>query len=122
MLILLAIIVTIAIIAFIAYILQTHGKENYNYSILSIGGLGVSFLGVIAFVVSYYYYRNDNPFGMIVFILLGCTPYVMMLIRDTKKMTIPLAIASGLLRLVISALLVMAIICYGLKGTSSKKD
>jgi phosphate starvation-inducible membrane PsiE len=120
MLILLAIIVVIALIALAAYFLQVHGKEEYNYSILSIGGLGVSFLGVIAFVVSYYYYRNDNPFGMIVFILLGCTPYVMMLIRDTKKMNIPLAFASGLLRLVISALLIVAILCYCMKGTSKE--
>ena len=122
MFILLAIII-IVLIALAAYFLQVHGKEEYNYSILSAGGLGVSFLGAIAFVVSYYYYSNHiNPVGMVVAIIIGCIPYIMMLVRDSKKMTIPLAIASGLLRFAISALLVMAILCYCMKGTSSKKE
>ncbi len=104
-----------------AYFLQKYGKEKFNYSILSVGGLGVSSLGTVAFAFSCYYYKNHNIPEMVVAIIVGCIPYIMMLIRDCKKMNITLAIASGLLRFLISVLLIMAILCFLMKGTSKDK-
>ena len=112
----------IVIITIAAYFLQKYGKKNYNYSILSVGGLGVSFLGAVAFVASCYFYSNHNPIGVIITIIIGCVPYVMMFIRDCKKMTVLLAFASALLRFSISVIIILIIIGFlFMRGSKDNK-
>jgi len=112
MLIILAIIGGIVAILTASYHLQKFGKDRYHYSIFSLGGTAVSFLGTVALVSAYSYYKHDLILNLVVAIILGLVPYILMFIRDSRKMTITLAAAALMLRFTISALFIMVILWY----------
>lgn len=112
MLTLLSIIGFIVAVVAISYYLQKYGKEKYGYSILSIGGMAVSFLGSIALVFAYSYFKQGLIPNLVVAIIMGLAPYILMFVRDSRKMTITLAFAAMIMRLTISAILILAILWY----------
>jgi len=119
MLIILAIIGGIVAILTASYTLQQIGKDKYHYSIFSIGGMGVSFIGAVALVFAYSYYKHDLILNMVVALIFGVLPYVGMFIRDAKRTSITLAITALMLRFIISALFIMIIIWYFFMRSSS---
>lgn len=120
MLIILAIIGGIVAILTASHHLHKYGKERYSYSIFSIGGMTVSFIGAVALVFAYSYYKHDLILNLVVAIILGLVPYILMFIRDSRKMTITLAIAALMLRFTISAVFIMVILCYFFMRTERK--
>lgn len=112
MLTLLSIIGFIVAVLALSFYLHQYGKERYSYSIFSIGGMAVSFLGSIAFVFAYSYFKQGLIPNLVVAIILGLVPYILMFVRDSKKMTITLAFAAMILRFTISAILILVILWY----------
>jgi hypothetical protein len=112
MLLILAIFAALVGIAASVYYLQKYSKKWYGYSIFSIGGMAVSFIGAVAFIFAFSYYNQQLFLYMSIALLVGIAPYIAMFIRDTKKTTITVAIAALTLRLVISLLLIAIIIWY----------
>ena len=122
MLILLSLIAGIVVIMTASYHLQKFGKDKYHYRIFSLGGMGVSILGAVALIFAWIYYHQGLMLNMLVAIILGVTPYILMFIRDSRKMTITLAVAALLLRFTISALLILFILWYFLiRGSSDDR-
>ncbi len=123
MLILLSIIAGIVAILIASYHLQKFGKDMYHYSIFSIGGMGISFLGAIAFLFACAYYKQGLVLNMVVAIILGVAPYIAMLVRDKRKTTITIAIAALILRFTISVVFILVILWYFfLRGSSYEKQ
>lgn len=122
MLTILSIISFIIAIVIASYHLHKTTKEKYGYLIFSIGGMGVSFIGSVAFVFAHNYYCQNLLLNMVIAILFGVSPYILMFIRDLRKTTIIIAIAALILRFTISALLIAAIIWYFYMKRSSMDE
>lgn len=123
MLIILSIIAGIVAILIASYHLQKFGKDRYHYSIFSIGGMGVSFLGAIAILFACAYYHQGLMLQMVVAVILGVAPYIAMLVRDKRKTTITIAIAALILRFTISAVFIVVILWYSfMRGSSDEKQ
>jgi multisubunit Na+/H+ antiporter MnhB subunit len=108
----LAIIATIVGILAVAYYPQKYVKERYQYSVCSIGGMAVSFIGAATLAFSFNYYQHKEILYMVITLVLGVAPYIFMFIRDMRRTTIVVAIAALILRFTISALLVLIILWY----------
>ncbi len=87
MLIILAIIGGIVAILTASYTLQQIGKDKYHYSIFSIGGMGVSFIGAVALVFAYSYYKHDLILNMVVALIFGVLPSYIYHISTTYSTT-----------------------------------
>ncbi len=121
MLVLLSIIAGIVVIFIASYHLQRFTKEKYDYSIFSLGSMGVSFLGAVALVFACTYYNQNLMLNMMAAIILGVIPYVGMLIRDIKKTSIIVAIIALMLRFTISALFILIIFWYFFMRTDPRE-
>lgn len=122
MITLLSVIGFIVAVGALSFYLQKYGKEKYSYSVFSIGGMAVSFIGAIAFAFSYNYHVNHQVLAESIAIAIGSVPYIIMFIRDSKKMTITLAIAAMIMRLTISTILIIIILWYAYGRRSSMDE
>jgi len=112
MLITLVIIGGIVAILTASYNLQKLGKDRYQYSIFSFGSLGVSFIGAVTLLFAYTYYHQGLILNLVAAIILGLVPFILMFIRDSRKMTITLAITALILRFTIAAVFILFILWY----------
>jgi len=112
MLMLLAVIAVIVLIIIASYHLHRLTKDRYQYSIFSIGSIGVSFLGAIALIFACAYYHQGLRLNMVVALIFGVLPFVGMFIRDARRTSITVAITALILRFTISALFILIIYWY----------
>lgn len=109
---LLLIIAGIVALAAASFYLHKYSRESYLYNIFSIGGMAVSFIGMIAFTIALFYYKQGDITLTILGVVLGIAPYICMFIRDMRKTSIIIALAALFCRFAISALLVLVILWY----------
>lgn len=104
----------------ISYYTHIYAKNTYGYRVFSVGGMTVSFLGVVAAFFGYGYIHTHPVVAVLLFATCAFF-YVFMFIHDYRRTSIWIAILAFVLRLTI-VLIVVAVILLFAAGGNKKED
>lgn len=102
-----------------SYYTHLYVREKYTYLVFSVGGMTLSFLGVVAAFFGYGYIHT-HPVVAVLLFSLGIAFYVFMFVHDYRRTSIWVAILALILRLAI--VLVVVIILLLLASGNKKED